>query len=255
MAKKLKKQPGTALVSMKDLESLYAVDAKASLDTEPMAGIPIIRTKGGKFRFDEQELKKPLKVVVVGSSMVNAYYDSEYDPDSPVPPACYAIGEVGKESEMAPKNVPKPQNATCTGCPQNAFGTAAKGRGKACRNQRRIAMFMLDDKRPEPQLGVMVLPPSAIRAFSAYTKQVAAVLNRPLHGVVTSLDFDDSEMPVPQATLEGKIDDMALAQRAIKARDRAIKELLFAQIDTSSYGQKPKAKANGKKKPKGKRKY
>jgi len=248
MAKK--SENGGALVSMKDLEKMYAQDAKASLETEPLGGAPIIRTRGKKFKIDEQVLKAPLQVVVLGSSLVNAWYDQDYDPDSPGAPACTAIGEVGKENEMAPADtVPVKQHATCRGCPKGQFGTADKGKGKACRNGRRVAVIGLSDTRPEPQAMLLNIPPTGLRKFSAYVKQIASVADRPLHGVITSFDFDETQdWPCPVPTFVRVIDDVALATKALKARAQAVKELLYAPIDTSSYVGPAEAK-KGKAKP------
>lgn len=254
---KAKKTAGTALVSMAELEKMYATEAKAVAETEPLMGVPTIRTRGKKFRFDEKELKSPLRVIVLGYSMVNSYYDDDYDPENPSSPACYAIGEVGKENVMAPPDsVPKRQHEKCTGCPQNAFGTADKGKGKACRNQRRVAVMMADDTRPDPQIALLTLPPTALKPFSSYVKQIANVVGRPLHGVVTDFNFDDDQdFPCPVPTLVDRISDPGLAQRAMAARERAVKELLFAPIDTSGYkapgaketkGGKPAKKKGGK---------
>jgi hypothetical protein len=259
---KAKQKAGTALVSMKDLEKLYATDAKASLDTEPMGGAPIIRTRGKKFKIDETVLKAPLQVVVLGTSLVNAWYDNDYDPETPGAPACTAIGEVGKEAEMAPPDsVPKKQHETCRGCPQAAFGTADKGRGKACKNSRRVAVIGMTDDRPEPQVMLLNIPPTGLRKFSAYVKQIASVVDRPLHGVITSFDFDeDQDWPCPVPTFVKAIDNVALAQKALKARERAMKELLFSPIDTSGYidpaaKKAAKGKAKAGKAPAKKRKF
>ena len=228
------------------------VEAKASLEREPMGGVPIIRTRGKKFKIDETTLKAPLHVVVLGSSFVNAWYDSDYDSDSPMAPACVAVGEIGKESEMRPQaNSPKPQHETCTGCPQGQFGTADKGRGKACRNGRRVAVIGVTDNRPEPQVMLLNVPPTGLRKFSAYVKQVASVADRPLHGVETSFDFDETQdWPCPVPTFVKVIDDVSLAQRAMKAREQALKDLLYAPVDTSGYVDPAakKATAAGKKK-------
>lgn len=236
-SKASKKRGGQQLVSMKDLEKMYATDAKASLDVEPLGGAPVIRTRGKKFKIDETVIKAPLLCVVLGSSFVYTYYDQDFDPDSPGVPACWAVGEVGKEGEMAPpENVPVRQHETCRGCPQGAFGSADKGRGKACRNGRRVAVIGLTDERAEPQVMLLNIPPTGLRKFSAYVKQVASVADRPLHGVITSFDFDEAQdWPCPVPSFVKSIDDMGLAQKALKARAQALKELLYAPIDTSGY--------------------
>ncbi len=262
-SKASKAKAGKGLVSMKDLEKMYATDAKATLETEPLGGAPIISTRGKKFKIGDTVLKAPLNCIVVGTSFENRWFDKEYDPDDPGSPACCAVGEVGKESQMKPQdNSPVKQSETCQGCPKSQFGTADKGRGKACGNYRRVALIGLTDSRPEPQPMLIKIPPTGIKKFSAYVKQVASVADRPLHGVITSLDFDENQdWPVPIATFVSVIDDVALAQKALKAREQAIKEMLYAPFDVSGYappGSKPKKSAKADKvapAKKGKRKF
>lgn len=246
MAKK--KEPGTALVSLAELEKQLAVKGQAQLDAEPLLGTPIIRTRGKKFSVEDNVLPNPLRTIVVGYSALNAFYDSDYDPDTPAPPACYAVGEVSKISEMAPAaNSPKKQAEKCQGCPQNAFGTADKGKGKACRNMRRVAVILPDEKKEVPTIALLTLPPSAYKEFTKYVQQVAKVLNRSLHGVITDWTFDETkDFPCPVPKLIEKINDVSLIQKALAAGETAEKEVLYQLLNTDSYGEntaKPKGKA------------
>lgn len=263
-----KKKAGSQLVSMKDLEKMYAVEAKATLESEPLGGAPIISTRGKKFRIGEIVLKAPLNVVVLGTSFENKWFDQEYDPEMPGAPACCAVSEPdGKGNSKLPETmapqatVPVRQHETCRGCPKGAFGSADKGRGKACGNYRRVAVIGITDDRPEPQIMMMRIPPTGLKKFSSYTTQAVSLSDRPLHGVITSFDFDETQdWPVPVATFVGVITDVSLAQKAKNARERAVKEMLYAPFDTSGYvapGSKKSApkvakggkakKANGKK--------
>lgn len=254
-SKASKKKAGSQLISMKELEKMYAVDAKATLESEPLGGAPIISTRGKKFRIGEVVLKAPLNVVVLGTSFENKWFDQEYDPESPGSPACCAVGKIEEEKKMVPQaDSPLRQHDTCLGCPKSTFGSAEKGRGKACGNYRRVAVIGLTDDRPEPQVMMLRIPPTGLKKFSSHVKQVASLSGRPLHGVITSFDFDeDQDWPVPVASFVGVINDVVLAQKALKARDQAIKELLYAPFDTSGYAapglkkSSPKAAAKGKK--------
>lgn len=246
-SKASKKKAGSALVSMKDLEGAYAADAKAEADTEPLDSGNNIRTRGKKFKVGEESLKEPLSTVVLGTSMVNAYYEGDFDQDNPSNPVCAAVGEVGKEDLMAPpEGTFKPQSTSCKTCPKGQFGSADKGRGKACKNSRRVVLIGSGDERAEPQVLSLNIPPTGLRKFSAYVKRVAAACSRPLHGVITAFTFDEEQdWPCPVPALVKPIDDVGLAQRALTARGEGgknIKALLMKPVDTA-----PRAESEGKK--------
>lgn len=233
-----KKKTGTALVSMKDLENAYAADAKADLETEPADGSNTIRTRGKKFKIGEETLKEPLATVILGSAMVNSYYEGVYDPDNPSNPVCSAVGEVGKEDQMAPpEGTFKPQAASCKVCPKGQFGSADKGRGKACKNSRRVVLIGSADTRAQPMIMQLGIPPTGLAKFSNYLKRVAAVCARPLHGVITAFTFDEEQdWPCPIPELVEPISDPGLAMRALKARGdggKSIRAMLLKPVDTA----------------------
>lgn len=147
-----------------------------------------------------------MAVVILDSVLENVYYEGEYDPDVPQSPMCFAFGRDDKT--MAPhKNVVEAGNqqcgasGLCNGCEMNEFGSAEKGRGKACRNTRRLAMIPAGNfnkggefvmiKEAEhfesTPIGFMKLPVTSVKGYAAFVKQVAGALRRPPHGIVTRI--------------------------------------------------------------------
>lgn len=139
--------------------------------------------------------------VVLDHILENTYYGGEaYDPDNPQPPTCFALGR--DQDEMAPHdNVVRRgdhQNQSCEGCPMNEWGSADTGRGKACKNTRRLALVVAGRKRKDDdelivdpehykqaEIGFLKLPVTSVNGWAGYVKQLAASLGRPPHGVAT----------------------------------------------------------------------
>lgn len=122
---------------------------------------------GGLDLGDEQH------IVVVDFCTVNRYYDRPYDGNAPMPPACYAVGDIIKD--MVPEDgVPAPQSASCATCWANKWESDAKGRGKACKNSRDLAIVLadeLEDPDIDPVMYVVSCAPTSLKSFDAAAQQ------------------------------------------------------------------------------------
>lgn len=137
---------------------------------------------GGLNLGDEQ------RVIVVDFCTTNRYYDAPYDPGNPQPPACMAIGDI--IADMAPEEgVPAPQSDLCRGCWANEWESDPRGRGKACKNSRDLAIVLadeLEDEDIEPELYVVSCSPSAIKSFDAAASKVLQLFaGPPIKAVMT----------------------------------------------------------------------
>jgi hypothetical protein len=171
-----------------------------------------ISIKGGIMSFEDNPLPaNQAAVIIVDSIRENVFYPDEYDPDAPSAPRCFAFGR-GKE-EMIPHismaaalDWFSPQAETCKVCPNNVFGSAEKGHGKACQNRFRLALlpagvyserknsrdldleFFSDPAHYETaDLAYLKLPVTSGKNWSEFVKQVSGLYNRPPYGVVTRL--------------------------------------------------------------------
>jgi len=187
------KKTGTKIANWEDrlAERAAKVDA-----TEQGQGGNFISTKGGDFSYKSDVLPQPLPVVIVDYAFVNTYYDGVFDENNPRPPACFAIAraDVGVEDILAPHpDAPDPQSEFCKDCDMNAWGTDMKGVGKACKNQRRLALLPADDLESVDEgteLAYMSVPPGSLKFFSGYVKRISKVLKRPPEGVITDLSTE-----------------------------------------------------------------
>lgn len=213
MAKKPTSKPGTEVV---DWEKQMAEQAKMAQDAEKLGGGgKFFSTKAGVLTFDETPLPgNQMAVVILDGIHENIFYGTAYDPDNRAPPKCFAFGreEDGTfvpEDEMEPHEIVdketdtfERQSSDCASCPNNEWGSAEKGRGKACGNRRRLALIpagsyvsqgrgkgfeleLFDDEDlfSKADLAFMKLPVMSGKAYSRFVHSVAEEFKRPPHGV------------------------------------------------------------------------
>ena len=104
----------------------------AALQTGPN----LISFKGGQLIVDGTPIAGgEAEVYVLAQQAERAYYEGEYDSSKPQVPACYSF-----DLETPHPDSSSPQNPTCLGCAQNEWGSASRGKGKACRESARVAV-------------------------------------------------------------------------------------------------------------------
>jgi len=180
-------------------------------------------TRGGVLTYQQTPVPgNKMRVVILDAILVNAFYPGSFDPDNPVPPVCWAFGR--KESEMAPTGeIPDQQNDACSGCKQNKFGSAEKGRGKACKNGVRLGVLHADSLKgagiAEAAVAFLNIPPTSLPSWSQYVKSLEATTGLPPYGVVTEIAL------VPDAKTQFKL-TFTLVE---KIKDRKLLGAVFAK--------------------------
>ncbi len=195
----------TTAVAKWDEELARQAELAAGMENSTATG-QFFGLKSGVLSFNDAPLpNNEMAVIVLDAVLENVYYEGKYDPDSPQSPMCFAFGR--DEKTMAPhKIVVEASNqqcgasGLCSGCEMNEFGTAEVGRGKACRNTRRLAMIpagTLENGKFKPftdeehfesaSIAFMKLPVTSVKGYAAYVKQVAGALKRPPHAIFTKV--------------------------------------------------------------------
>lgn len=197
------------VVSLQERYAEYAEEYAG----EEAAGGSFLTTSGGIMQFGDEEMPgNQVAVIIVDSIRENTYYSEEYDPDNFSPPKCFAFGR--RDADMAPHDDVfasseqggffEPQNEQCKGCPMNEWGSADKGRGKACANRRRLALIpvgmyvkkgrdyeleLFEDDKPlrEAEIAFLKLPVTSVKAWSNYVRQVSAQCSKPPFAVATRI--------------------------------------------------------------------
>jgi hypothetical protein len=201
-----------------------------------------------------------LECVVMATGLLNAWYKDEYDPDNPVPPDCYALAEKDKNSMKPHPDSPMPQCSSCSECAKNEFGSAPRGRGKACGNKVRLALLLasdLDDAAAASaaEFAMATCSPTNVKAWAGYVSAIADEHGRPPWAVVTAVSsHPDSKT---QIRLEFKLASLieddelleVLEKRLGKAQEFTLQPFAPMQAADNKNG---KPKAGGSKKFAGK---
>ena len=250
-----KATPSKGMVSW---EEELAADAIAVAATEKdNLGGSFISHRGGVFSINGNIVNGPLRMIVLDHVAENAYYEGDFDPDSPQPPVCYAFHRpVLKDGEwtmegMAPHpQAPDKQKQECKGCPQNEFGSAERGAGKACKNIRRLALMMPEqlDDIVNAEVMYMKLPVTSVKSWSGYVAGLAAMHKRPPYAMVTQFDI------VKDLKTQYKITysllapvDMEKYHAALKAKVEEQKTKTMFPYQAREAEEKPKAPARKRK--------
>lgn len=193
-----KKNQSTAI--MKWDEELAKLAEETVNQVVSKGGGSFFSLRGGQLAYGGSPVPENKMIcVIVDSVLENTYYEGDFDPDEPGPPSCYAFGR--DESTMAPhEQAASPQAPSCAECQWNQWGSAERGRGKACRNRVRLAVLSAGNitrNGPEVEtdptfyakgeMGVLPLPPTSVNGWAKYAKQIKGTLHKPPLAVVTEV--------------------------------------------------------------------
>lgn len=190
-----KKTPSTAVVPWEQEMAARAIKAAKA---EKVSGITKkLSTRGGILAIDDTPVEdNELRVIVVGSVHENQYYTEAFNPNVPTVPACYAFSDPeadNPEDGMAPHPEAETKqgddNGLCANCWANAMGSADVGRGKACKNIRRLAVVTEDALESaaaldEAEVRMLNVPVMSTKNWAKFVNTVADDLQRPYYGVV-----------------------------------------------------------------------
>ncbi len=114
--------------------------------------------------------------VILLSHKTNGLWLSAFGGENKAPDCASINGETGTRADTG-------ECVSCADCPYNQFGSGkeGQGRGKACKNMRRVFLMRRGDIFPM----VLTLPPTALKAYDNYRtkvllgrKRLSAVLTR-----------------------------------------------------------------------------
>lgn len=178
-----------------------------------VGGLKGINTRSGVLSVDDVPVPgNELDVVILVAVHENQYHTQAYDPNTPQIPDCYSFGDPDAddpESGMAPHEKSEDKqgddNGLCANCWANVMGSAETGRGKACKNVRRLAMITADalssaEDIADSEVRVLKVPVMSVKGWALYIKNtLAGDLQRPYWGVVTTIK------PVPDPKSQFRI--------------------------------------------------
>ena len=155
---------------------------------QPPSGDKIRVTQFKKFRLPAgEETEGPVEAIIVDFVSANVFYKDGFDKDNMGPPDCFAIH--AEPSLLVPsENSPDRQAESCAVCPNNQWGSGARGKGKACKNTRVLAVMPVDADAGTPPW-ILTVSPTGIKKFDDYVRTLAGKDIVPLQ-IVSRIAFD-----------------------------------------------------------------
>lgn len=227
---------GKAL-TIKQIQEQMAAESAAIKEQIGAPGANTIKLKKTKeFEFPDGTKAETFVGVIVDFVSRNVYYESKYDENNPQPPECVATGRVLKD--MVPQDdAPDKQNADCATCPMNQFGS--DGNGKACKNQRKLAILP-PDATEDDAIMTLTVSPTALKRFDSMVSKVAREMSATPIAVQVEFSFDDS---VDYPSLCFSVIEPNENIGAFWARREEAKDLLMTPVDFSDVEKTPTKKA------------
>lgn len=191
-------------------------------------------------------LKGEMEIIVVNTleKVSRVFYANEYDSDAaPAAPDCWS--NAGDLPEEGAKNK---QSKSCAACPQNVVGSGSKGKGRACRYQRRLAVVVPGD--PAGDLYQFNVPAKSlfgkgvgnVHPFESYYKYLAAN-SFSLDEVVTKVAYNDEAETMElqfSPTRELTDEEIELVAEA-RQRPEAVSYTVITAFEADTAGRKAKA--------------
>lgn len=270
-------------------EAEMEADAQVAAAQETIVGGgQFLGLKAGILSFNGAPMpNNEMRCVILDGIMENVYYEGEYEEGSPSAPTCFAYGRYDRDGKtvigidvredadgtgMSPhKSVLKPQHSDCDSCPHNQFGSALTGKGKACKNTRRLALIPVQGAMKKGVFNINVqdtehyatapvaylkTPVMSTKIYSAFVTQVASSLKRPPYGVFTRIFTQPDTKSQFTVNFEA-VDSIpnTLGKIIMERHAEAMTAIAFpyaqlAESDDKPRGKKPtKAKAKAEKVP------
>ena len=238
-----------------DYEALLAGMAKEATAIEKPSS-STISARAGVLAYNKTAIPgNKLDCIIIATTAVNMLYKGAWDPDNIANPDCYSYSPDGQN--MVPHHsVANPIHDNCKDCPANQWDSqdmfgGKSGKGKACKNQRVLAIIPADTK-PEDiltaEVATMKLPVTSVANWSQYVNKIGTLFNRPPLGMVTQIGTVPdvktqfkitftNVAPVEKEMLKGLIDRSKLLQPTLEREYDAPEE---AQEEDTSKPKKAK---------------
>lgn len=232
-------------------DEMLAALAKKAVKTEKPSS-STISLKAGMIQYNSQPVPgNKLDCIIIASTHANLYYEGKYDPNNLASPVCYAYSEDPDEVEMVPHpKSSKPQSDKCATCPHNQWGSDPDGgRGKACKNTRRLALVPAN-VTPEDvgtaEVATMALPVMSTKNWGNYVNKLATLFGLPPLAFVTTV----GTQPDAKSQFKVTFDDNGQIDRALlpglMAKLESVKPMLEREYEANPEPSEEAPKKKGK---------
>lgn len=267
---KAKPATGTDIVKWDEELAKYA-DQSAATEASTGSGLQSFSLRSGVLSIDDNAMpNNEMAVIVLDSILENVFYLEDYDPDNPVPPSAYALGRDEDTMRWSDDSIPEMETPDgmekiagelCNDTWINSWGSADKGRGKACRNIRRLLLIpagtidkktgafeLIEDEEHYASVkpAFLKVPPTSITNWANYVKQLKASLRKPPFAIATRIKV------VPDGKSQFKVTFEALEEvpeallGVMLKRHKEAEELIMQPYDLSERDEPREKPARGR---------
>lgn len=185
-----------------EAQELATIEAEMAAAAQEMQDNLVVSTnrisnRGKQFTLPDGTIMGPtLEVVILGYIRANALFSSTYDPNSPEAPICFAFAKPGDELKPS-SSVEKPEAETCDDCPNDEFGTALVGKGKACKNEYQVAVLV--PSHSETEIMTLSISATGLKSFDTSLRGAMKIFGHTAQAILTA-EFTDAMFPVVKIT-------------------------------------------------------
>lgn len=186
-----------------EAQELANIEAEMALAAKEMQDNLVVSTnrisnRGKQFTLPDGTVMGPtLEVVILGYIRANALFSSTYDPNSPESPICFAFAKPGEELKPSDK-VEKPESEICSECPNDEFGSAIAGKGKACKNEYQVAVLVPSHSNPT-EIMTLSISATGIKSFDTSLRGAMKAFGHTAQAILNA-EFTDAMYPVVKIT-------------------------------------------------------
>lgn len=188
---------GDALTKYDERFAKMAKESRAAVSNVGSGG-NFISLKGGNMSYQGAAIpENKLRVVVIDHIAVNEDYEGDFNPDEFAAPDCFAMGRKFGSGELImpkamapnPEDVEEPFADQCDGCPQNQWGSASKGKGKACKETSRLALITESDlgNVADAEVAYLKVPVTSRAVWAGFVRKLDDVYGRTPLGFITEI--------------------------------------------------------------------
>ena len=179
--------PKTAVMSIQE-----QVAQQIARQNETAQGL---RSSGSYIGFKNAQLKvdgisipaNQLDVRVLAALSERAWYSKDFDADAVQVPDCYTL-----DDDVPHEQAVKPQADTCADCKHNKWGSAIRGKGKACRESARVIVIPANVPLASAQMYTAKVPVTSLSTVVAFTSRCGQA-NKLMGEFVTRLSVTEDK--------------------------------------------------------------
>lgn len=154
-----------------------------------------LRSSGSYICFKNAQLKvdgiaipaNQLDVRVLAALSKRAWYSKDFDADAVQVPDCYAL-----DNDVPHEQASNPQADSCAECKHNKWGSAVRGKGKACRESACVIVIPANVPLASAQMYTAKVPVTSLSTVTSFTSRCGQA-NKLMGEFVTKLSVTEDK--------------------------------------------------------------